>query len=181
MVFDREAALVALAAGLLTAGAFGTVAALARFLGTANSAFSLSSLDNSSLVRFLARVELVSLVSVALIVGLVGARLGAALGASLGVTALDVVVVVVAGAARVFRAVFAGAAAFLVGTVFVEVEEAGSAALRSSVRGSWRLVGGMRLTRRSRRDWRLAHCASHCACSFSLRASTVKASVSGDS
>jgi len=157
----REAARVArvVAVGFAAACAFGA-GPLARFLGTASSAaaFSLSSLDISSLARFFARVELVSLVMVDFTAGLVATRLVASLSSSLGAAACCVLVV---GAARVLRVVAAGAAAFLDGTALAAADVVGSVPLRRSVRGSWRLVGGMRLTRRSRRDWRLAHWASH--------------------
>lgn len=54
-------------------------------------------------------------------------------------------------------------------------DEEGVATAMSCRSGAWRLVGGMRLMRRSRRDCSEAHWASHWARSFSLRASTAKA------
>ena len=162
--FRREVARVVLAAGALLAatGAGFWGAVRTRFLVT-SSAFSLSSLDSSSLDRFLPRVV------VCLGAGLAGAGLVAA--------------ALLAGAARVLRAVVAGG-----GGCFLMVVLAGAAGLagagfeaavvvagaRSSERGSCRLVAGTRLTRLSRRDRRLAHCASHIARNFSFRALTTK-------
>lgn len=85
------------------------------------------------------------------------------------------------GAARVLREAGAGAGAdvflggavlFGAGAVAVATGCAGADALRRSSSVVWRVTVGMRLTRRSRRDCMLAHCASHCARSFSLRESS---------
>lgn len=84
----------------------------------------------------------------------------------------------VGGAVRVLRVAGAGAGAgadvFLVTVVLVAGAGAatgcaGADALRRSSSVVCRVTVGMRLTRLSRRDCRLAHCASHCARSFSLR------------
>lgn len=89
-----------------------------------------------------------------------------------------VILVTVVGAAglfvvtgRVLRAtgavVVATAAAFLVvalGAALVVAGAgagAGAAGVRSSTSGIWRFVAGTRLTRRSSRDRREAHCVSH--------------------
>ena len=80
----REAARVVrvLAAGLVAAGALGATV-LVLFLGTASSAaFSLSSLEISSLPRFFVRVDLVSLATLGLIVGFVTGGFGAGLDSS---------------------------------------------------------------------------------------------------
>jgi hypothetical protein len=175
VVFWRDAARVERvvgAAGLAAAGAFSFEAvALTRFLGTSSSAFSLSSLEISSLPRFLVRV------AVAVCFGAGFAAAGFCLGAV-------VFVVVVAGAARVLRVAGAGAGAdaFFAAAVFVDVAlvlaglGAGARGARSSTSGIWRLVAGMRLTRRSRRERRLAAWASIIARSLSTRASTVRRS-----
>lgn len=163
--------------GLAATGCFAVVvAARTRFLGTARSAetFSLSSLATSSLLRFLPRVEVVGtdLEGACLATGLV-----AGFGAALAVPGRDVVVL--AGAALVLRAgAGAGAGAFLVGAALTGVGAGfagdGGDGARSSISGIRRFVAGTRFTRRSRRDRRLAHCASHIARSFSLRALTVR-------
>ena len=152
--------------------------AFVRFLGTGSSAFSLSSLDMSSLTRFLVRVV-------------------ACLGAALVGAALDAAGLVV-GVVRVLRVTGAGAGAFfvvvgLVGAAFTGAGlgarvagadmagagMAGSGMVRAGMAGAststndiWRWVAGTRLTRRSRRARRLAHWASHIARNFSLRALT---------
>jgi len=146
---------VVLVAGALLAatGAGFWAAVRARFLVT-SSAFSLSSLDISSLDRFAERLAV----------------------RSLGATGM-VAAALLAGAARVLRAVVAGGGCFLVvvglagaaslvGAGFDAVVVAAGA--RSSAKGSCRLVAGTRLTRLSRRDRRLAHCASHMARNFSI-------------
>ena len=103
--------------------------------------------------------------------------LGAGLGASFAVAGRDIEV---AGAARVLRVAGAGAGgAFLVGAALTGAGAGaglagGDGGVRSSMSGIWRLVAGTRFTRRSRRERRLAHCASHIARSFSLRAWTFR-------
>jgi len=150
--FCLEAARVVLVAGALATGAGFDVAVRALFLTA--SAFSLSSLEISSLDRFLPRAAVFG-------AGLAGAGFGAGL--------------LLVGAARVLRAAAGAGTAFLVtmglGSTF-------SAGARSSMMGIWRLLAGMRLTRRSRRDCREAHCASHMALNFSLRALTTNELVS---
>jgi hypothetical protein len=92
--FWREAARVArVVVGLAGAGAF--CAPRTRFLGT-SSAFSLSSLDSSSLLRFLVRV-VAGLTAVFVVVFAAGA--------------VFVVMAAAAGAARVFLVAGAGAGA----------------------------------------------------------------------
>lgn len=175
MALVREAARVvrvvaAAAAGLAAAGAL-AVAALTLFLGTASSAaFSLSSLDTSSLPRFFPRVVLFSLVTVGLGAALVATGFGAGFASSLGAADFDEEAV---GAVRVLLVAGAevdadaDAGAFFAGAALAGADFVGTEASRRSIRGVWRLVGGMRLTRRSRRDRRLAHWASHWARSFS--------------
>lgn len=152
-----------------------TGAALILFFGTAMSVlFSLLSVDNSSLPRLRLVVFLV-----------VAGCFEAAADNALAVMAA-------AAATRVFRAaavVYGGddlpggvvqvgfvSAAFAAGalrtTAFdgAAVERAGlvvPAALSRFTSGICRIVAGIRLTRLSRRDRRLAHCASHIARSFS--------------
>lgn len=82
----------------------------------------------------------------------------------------------VGGAVRVLRVAGAGAGADVFLATVVLVAGAGAAtgcagadALRRSSSVVCRVTVGMRLTRLSRRDCRLAHCASHCARNFSLR------------
>lgn len=144
--FVREAARVVRVVGAVLVAAAGLwVAALALFLGTASSAaFSLSSLDNSSLLRFFARVAFGSLVSVALPAGAVAMAFVA------GAAGLDVVVVV--GVVRGLRVAGAGAGAFFAVAAFTGAASAILDASSRSIRDIWRLVAGMRLTRRSRRD-----------------------------
>lgn len=81
-----------------------------------------------------------------------------------------------AGAARPLdAAVFFWAVAFVTladATGACDADEEGPATAMSCRSGAWRLTGGMRLMRRSRRDCNEAHWASHWARSFSLRAST---------
>jgi hypothetical protein len=148
VVFWREAARVvlAVAAGLATGtGAFCT-GARTRFLGTSRAAFSLSSLDISSLPRFLPR-EVVCLGIGFVAVGFATVLVGAAV-----VAAVRVLRVAGAGAAFfLVIAAFAGAALAVVGL------GARLGGASSSESGIWRFVAGTRLTRRSRRDRRLAH------------------------
>lgn len=184
----RDAARVDLTAGAAvfeTAACFAVVvAARTLFFGTSRSTFSLSSLAASSLLRFFPRVEVVGtdFEGACLDTGLV---VGLGAGAARAVAGRDVVVA--AGAARVFGAgagavTGAGAGAaffavvFLVGTALAGagagLATGGGGGARSSMSGICRFVAGTRFTRRSRRDWRLAHWASHMARSFSLRALT---------
>jgi hypothetical protein len=173
-VFWRDAARVVLAVAGLVAGAAGFCAgARTRFLETSRAAFSLSSLDNSSLLRFLPRVKVVGLAAGLEATGLAAVDLlGAVLARAVRVLAVAVVVV----------EIVAEAGAFFVGAAFVDATDlvgagfgARIAGVSSSTSGIWRLVVGMRLTRRSRRDRRLAHCASHCARNFSWRVLTAQA------
>lgn len=145
-----DAALVLL---VVAAGLPGAVVGFARFLGTFSSSFSLSP---SSDGRFLPR-----------------AILGTGLGAGLAGTArvLRATAVVAAGA-RIGAVVVPSAISFLAGNFAV----AGMDASRRSMSFILRLLLGMRLMRRSRRDRRLATCASHMATSFSLRALTATVS-----
>jgi hypothetical protein len=155
----REAARVLrVAAGLAGATVF------ARFLGTLSSSFSLSP---SSEGRFFPRVVF-------------GAGFEAGFGASFfaaGAGAVRVLRVAAVGAVgRVGTGVGAGADAmagagaatgagttcFFAGTALTGLA-AGSAASRRSMSFMLRLLAGMRLTRRSRRDRRLATWASHMA------------------
>jgi hypothetical protein len=150
-----EAARVLRAAGAgALVGATGFVVAFARFFGTLSSSFSLSP---SSDGRFFPRVVV----------------FGAAFVAAF------------AGAALVFRAAGgtaartgtgartgAGAVSFFAGEGLVTLTGAAVEGSRSSTRLMFRLLLGMRLTRRSRRDRRLATWASHIATSFSPRALT---------
>ena len=164
MVRDAARVVRVVVAGFAGAAAL-LVGARARFLGTASSAvvFSLSSLEMSSLLRFFARVADVSLVIVDLIFGLV---------AGFGIFA-DAFAEGAFGAVRVLRAAGTVAPAALVTTAaLVGAGVMVPAPERSSTRETCLLLDGIRLTRRSRRDCRLAHCASHWARSFSFRAST---------
>lgn len=123
----REAARVV---RVVAAGAFGA-AALTLFLGTASSAaFSLSSLDISSLPRFFPRADFVSLVAVGFGAALMTAGFGIDFGSSVGAAGCDEVAVC---AVRVLR-VGAGTGAFFAGAAFAGVDFAGSDVLRSSTR-----------------------------------------------
>jgi hypothetical protein len=149
--FWRDAARVVLVVAGLVAGAAGFCAgARTLFLETSRAAFSLSSLDNSSLLRFLPRVEVVGLAPDLAAAGLAPVDLlGAVLARAVRVLVVAVVVVEVgAGAATFFVAAVFVEAAGLVGATF----GATTTGVRSSTRGIWRLVVGMRFTRRSRRD-----------------------------
>jgi hypothetical protein len=137
-----------------------------RFLGTGSSAFSLSSLDISSLLRFFARVVFVAFAYAG--VGFVGLGAGADLGRSSEAkagAAADIATAFVGAAFRVLRMAGAGAVALLVGAAVLAVvvvagadcAVAGAAALRSSRSVVWRVTTGMRFTRRSRRDCNEAH------------------------
>ena len=101
---------------------------------------------------------------------MVAAGFGAGFASSLGAADFDEEAV---GAVRVLRVAGADvdadveAGAFFGGADLAGADFVGTEASRRSTRGVWRLVGGMRLTRRSRRDRRLAHWASHWARSFS--------------
>lgn len=151
-------------------GAAGAAAgALAFFLGFSTS-FSFST---SSDVLFLPRPDVsVTFGSGLLLVVVVAARLrvagagGAVLAARVGTGAGAGM-----GGATSFleTAVFAARVAFVAGLVtFGGATEAS----RRSWRVMLRLEAGIRLTRRSRRERRDAHWASHMALSFSLRAFT---------
>jgi hypothetical protein len=180
--FVREAARVARVVVVVGAAGFwtGAGAALTRFFGAGSSAFSLSSEDISSLLRFLARVVLVAFAYAG--VGLlVLADLGRSSVADAGAAAEEVAMAFVGAAVRVLRAaggfvvaflaavaVFAMGAGAGAGAGFVV---AGAAAFRSSRTVVCRVTLGMRLTRRSKRDCIEAACALHCARSFSMRAS----------
>jgi hypothetical protein len=158
-----------------------------------NWAFSLSSPETSSLLRFLARVFFVSLayagtrLLVVVFAGSSGAEAEAGAREDVGIALEEVEALVLVRVLRVagaFAAAFVDAAvAFGLGAVSGDaavtglITSAGADACRSSRRVVWRVTTGMRLTRRSRRDCILAHCASHWARSFSQRAST-KAGVS---
>jgi hypothetical protein len=138
----------------------GAGAAFVLFFGTVNSAlFSLSSAEMSSLVRLVPRTGF-------------GATLEAALA---GLFAAGWPVAAV-GVGRVRRVpcdgtITAGSFAFLAGTGFGATIGAGGS--RISIILVVRLMLGTRLMRRSRRDRRLAHCASHMARSLSFREVTV--------
>ena len=150
-----------------------------RFFGTGRSAFSLSSPDISSLLRFLARVVFVGCayvgVGLALAAGFARLMSGEEVAGAEELVGIEFV-----GAARVLREagagagadVFLAAAVLVVGAGAVATGCAGADALRRSSSVVWRVTVGMRLTRRSRRDCMLAHCASHCARSFSFRESS---------
>jgi hypothetical protein len=108
-----------------------------------------------------------------------GADLGRSSEAEAG-AADDVAMAFVGAALRVLRVAGAGAAAFFVTAAVLTLVVGGAGAgspmysasvLRSSRSVVWRVTTGMRFTRRSRRDCSEAHCASHCARSFSTRAS----------
>jgi hypothetical protein len=142
-----EAARVLRAAGT-GAGTPGLVVALTRFFGTLSSSFSLSP---SSDGRVLPRVT----------------AFGAVFGAAFGGTALAF-----RAAGCVARAAF-GAASLFVGEDFATFVGAWADGSSSSERLMVRLLLGMRLTRRSKRDRRLATWASHMATSFSPRAFTI--------
>jgi len=151
---------------------------LVRFLGTGRSVFSLSSPalsspDISSLLRFLARVFFVALAYAG--VGLVALAAGLTRSSKEDAGLEEEPVAALVGAAvRALRV--AVAVAFLVGAGFAggaatTTGGAGAETLRSWRSVVWRVTTGMRLTRRSRRDCILAHCASHWARNFSVRES----------
>jgi hypothetical protein len=148
-----EAARVLRAAG--TGAAAGLVVVLTRFFGTLSSSFSLSP---SSDGRFLPRVVVF------------GAGFGAAFAGTALVFRAAGCVAVRAGTGA--RAAF-GAASLFVGEDFATFTGPLADGSSSSERLMVRLLLGMRLTRRSRRDRRLATWASHMATSFSPRAFTV--------
>lgn len=145
------------------------VAALTRFLGTAISedAFSLSSLDISSLLRFLVRVVLVPFiyagVGFADVVEVTAALVPAVLVAcrelgrcvAAGMAEL-VLAVVVAGPTRVLRALAVaagGARVWVVGaTTTLDEETAELVPSSSSKMVRLRLAAGIRWMRRSSRD-----------------------------
>lgn len=134
------------------AGADALVAVLAvgltRFFGTLSSSFSLSP---SSDGRFLP-----------LMVGF-----GAGFGAAFAGGAL---VLRAAGWVAARTGTGAGAFSFLAGEGLATLTGAFADGSSSSTRLMLRLLLGMRFTRLSRRDRRLATCASHIATSFSPRA-----------
>ena len=134
--------------------AAGFAVAFARFFGTLSSSFSLSP---SSDGRFFPR--------------------GAALGAVLAAAFVGAALVLRAAGWVVVRlgvgtTTGAGTVSFLTGEDLVGFAGTLVIGSRSSKRLMLRLLFGMRLTRRSRRDRRLATCASHMAVSFSPRALT---------
>lgn len=147
------------------------------FAAPRSALFSLSSAEISSLLRFSVRAEVL------------GATFGAAFVVVVFVVAFVVPVVAVAARTRFVLGAAAGAAdgaGARTGTAtggITTVTASGSSVLtgdaclggggsRMSIILVVRLLLGTRFTRRSRRDLRLAHCASHMARSFSLRAET---------
>lgn len=148
----------------LVVRARGAGAALALFLGMLRSPlFSLSSAEMSSLFRLTPRVDFGAAFATTFDSGFAGAGFGAA-------TAGAAVRVRRAGAGADSLVSFASFAsrAFLIAAGFWDA----AAGSRISMSLVLRLLLGTRLTRRSMRDRRLAHCASDMATSFSFRALT---------
>ena len=110
----REAARVERVVGAAAAaGAAGFWATfLVRFLGTGSSEFSLSSPDNSSLLRFFARVVFVAFAYAG--VGLVVLVLVVLIRTSGDVAGLEVALTLLVAALRVLRGAVPAAAAFFV-------------------------------------------------------------------